>query len=232
MSKENNRRKLGTMLVEAGLITKEQIDTALANQREWGGKIGSTLVNMGFIKEECLGQFLSRQLNMPNIDISSIRIKKETIDLVPKELAEKHMLIPVTHQEQKGITRILIAMSDPLDLSAIDDIQSSKGLKVKAGIAPEGAIWRAIQIYYYGNKSISPKIDAPEKPLKIDLSDIDGKFEIFREREETKRVTDEALEKQSLIDTAAEVRALKNLLVRKGVITVSEFFNEVNRVKK
>ena len=104
--KKNDKLKLGEMLLKANLISKDQLNIALSNQREWGGKVGSTLVNMGFIKEDKLAQFLSHQLKIPSIDIASIRIKKDTISLVPKELAEKYMLVPVAFQEKKGVKKV------------------------------------------------------------------------------------------------------------------------------
>jgi type IV pilus assembly protein PilB len=224
---------LGKMLVDADLITQDQLNIALANQREWGGRIGSTLVNMGFIKEEKLGQFLSHQLNIPSIDIASIRIKKEAIELIPKELAEKYMMVPVAFQKRQDdtITKVLLAMSDPLDLNAVDEVQFSTGLKVKAGIAPEGAIWRAIQIYYYGNKAVCAKLDAPSSKIKIDTSDINESLEIFRGRDDGAEPTESIFDVESLEDIAKEVRALRNILVRNGVITITEFFNELKKFK-
>ena len=234
MSNVDQKAKLGEMLLDAGLINKNQLNIALANQREWGGKLGSILVNMGFIKEEKLAQFLSHQLNIPSIDIGTVRIKPETIKLIPKELAEKYLLVPVAHQQRKNKTTVLLAMSDPLDLNAVDEIQFQLGLSVKAGIAPEGAIWRAIQIYYYDNKSISPKLDTTKDPIKIDLTDIDEHLEIFRGRDE-KPKTKPILPGENgmnMDQIARELRALKNILVKKGVMSVAEFYKELEKFRE
>ncbi len=228
MTARKEKSRLGEMLLQAGLISKNQLNLSLANQREWGGKIGTILVNMGFIKEEKLAQFLSHQLNIPSIDISSIRIKRETVKLIPKEMAEKYMLIPVAHQLRKGVTTILLAMSDPLDLRAIDEIQFSTNIKVKAGIAPEGAIWRAIQIHYYDNKSISPKLNTTKDPIKINISEVDEKLEIFRGREETPVSNHDD---ETFADLLVEIRAFRNLLVRKGVMSSEEFLSEIDKIR-
>lgn len=232
MKGSNEKAKLGELLLEAGLITKDQLDIALSNQREWGGKLGSILVNMGFVKEKKLGEFLSHQFNIPNIDLGSIRIKNDTLKLVRKDIAEKYMLIPVAYQKTDNVKRILVAMSDPLDLRAIDDIQFSTGMKVKAGIAPEGAIWRAIQIYYYDNKAVTADFEPSVAPIKIDMSEIDDKLEIFREGSVWDKPKPEPFMPQSIDDISIELKALKNLLVKKGILTLSEFYLEVKKFRE
>ncbi len=230
--KSKSKVKLGEMLLDAGLINKNQLAIALTNQREWGGRLGSILVNMGFIKEEKLAQFLSHQLSIPSIDLGSIRIKDNVIKIITKEVAEKYMLMPVASKSSAGSYTVLIAMADPLDLGAIDEIQFSTGMKVKAGIAQEGAIWRAIQIYYYGNKSISPKIDTTNEPIKIDLSDIDDNLEIFRGREEATEAKPAVQSDHDIEEVLLELRAIRNILVKKGITTISEFFHEVKKLRE
>src|SRR3990170_838915 len=111
------------MLLKANLITSEQLERTLAHQKTSGGRIGSNLAKLGYISEEEVASFLSRQFGVPPADISNIKIDPAVIKLVPAELADKHLLIPLSRTGNV----LTIAMANPSDIFAIDDVRFMTG---------------------------------------------------------------------------------------------------------
>jgi type IV pilus assembly protein PilB len=137
-------RQLGQMLLKANLITSEQLDRALAHQKTSGGRIGSNLAKLGYISEEEVASFLSRQFGVPPADLSNIKIDPAVIKLIPAELADKHLLIPLS----RAGSVLTIAMANPSDIFAIDDVRFMTGYNVKPMVAPESSIRNALNRYY------------------------------------------------------------------------------------
>ena len=136
--------RIGELLYKEGLITKEQLDKALEEQKNKGGKLGYNLVKLGFIDEKTLTSFLSKQFGVPPIDLSSEEIDPEVLKLVPESIAQKYLLIPV---RRKGAT-LHVAMADPSNIFAIDDVKFLTGYNVEPYVASEMAIKEAIDRYY------------------------------------------------------------------------------------
>lgn len=136
--------RLGELLLKEGLITKEQLNEALKEQKNKGGKIGYNLVKLGFIDEKTLTSFLSKQFGVPPIDLSKEEIEEEALKLVPESIAQKYLLIPV---RRKGST-LYVAMADPSNIFAIDDVKFLTGYNVEPLVASEIAIKEAIDRYY------------------------------------------------------------------------------------
>src|SRR3990172_1878575 len=132
------------MLLKAKLITSEQLDRALAHQKTSGGRIGSNLAKLGYISEEEVASFLSRQFGVPPADLSNIKIDPAVIKLVPAELADKHLLIPLS----RAGSVLTVAMANPSDITAIDDVRFMTGYNVKPMVAPESSIRNALNRYY------------------------------------------------------------------------------------
>ena len=109
--------KLGQMLIDAGLVTEEQLKEALEQQRKQGGKIGYNLVKLGYVKEEDITNFLSEQYDVPAINLRHFEIDESVIKLIPSEVAQKYLIIPVN---RTGAT-LTIAMVDPTNVFAMDD---------------------------------------------------------------------------------------------------------------
>ncbi|MBM2837191.1 MAG: tapB, partial [candidate division NC10 bacterium] len=137
-------RQLGQMLLKANLITPEQLDRALAQQKTSGGRIGSNLARLGYISEEEVASFLSRQFGVPPADLSNVKIDPAVLKLVPAELADKHLLIPLS----RAGSVLTIAMANPSDIFAIDDVRFMTGYNVKPMVAPESSIRNALNRYY------------------------------------------------------------------------------------
>ena len=137
-------RQLGQMLTKANLITPQQLDHALAQQKTSGGRIGSNLARLGYISEEEIASFLSRQYGVPPADLSNVKIDPAVIRLVPAEVADKHLLIPLSRVGSV----LTIAMANPSDIFAIDDIRFMTGYNIKPMVAPESSIRNALNRYY------------------------------------------------------------------------------------
>ena len=143
--------RLGSMLVSSGLITDDQLKKALVTQKNEGGRLGTILVKLGFVQEDKLMTFLSKQYGVPYVDLSRFEINPLVVKHIPAEVAQKYRIMPVN---RSGAT-ITIAMVDPSNIFAIDDIKFMTGYNVEAVVATEGAIVEAIKKYYGAAKSLA-----------------------------------------------------------------------------
>jgi type IV pilus assembly protein PilB len=136
--------KLGKMLVNAKLITDEQLQNALATQQKEGGRLGSVLMKLGYIKEQDLLQFLSKQYSVPAVDLSVLEIDPSVIRLIPGEIVQKYQVIPV----RRTGTVVTLAMVDPSNVFAIDDIKFLTGYEIEPVVSSESSISAAMIKYY------------------------------------------------------------------------------------
>ncbi|MBI4752879.1 Flp pilus assembly complex ATPase component TadA [Candidatus Desantisbacteria bacterium] len=143
------RYRLGEMLVRDKMITEKQLQIALTAQRTSGKRLGRMMRELGFISEEVLMNYLSQQLRIPQVSLADIdEIPSELIKAVPGFLVRRHLLIPISKTAQT----ITVAMTDPLDIFAIDDATLLLGhYQVIPVIAPEAEILAAIEKYYGDN---------------------------------------------------------------------------------
>ncbi len=142
--------RLGAMLVSSGLISDDQLRKALAAQKNEGGRLGSILVKLGFVQEDKLMTFLSKQYGVPYVDLNKFEINPAVIKHIPPDVAQKYRIMPIN---RTGST-ITIAMVDPSNIFAIDDIKFMTGYNVEAVVATEGAIVESIKKYYGGAKTL------------------------------------------------------------------------------
>src|SRR5215813_6068479 len=136
--------KLGDLLLKAKMITQENLDAALKSQREEGGKLGEALVRVGAVTENDITETLSQQFGVPSIDLASFEIDPSVIKIVPGDVARKYAVLPVN---KTGAT-LTIAMGDPTNVFAMDDIKFMTGYNVEPVVASEIAITEAVQKYY------------------------------------------------------------------------------------
>lgn len=133
------------MLQNAGIISRDQFEEALRNRVLYGGKIGTSLIELGYISEEELARFLSDKLSVPYVHQDQLlRISPEIIDLLPRELALKYGAIPLNLEKK----RLSLVMADPADLTAIDEISFITGYSIRPLITPEVRLIQALGIYY------------------------------------------------------------------------------------
>ena len=136
--------RLGELLVKENLITPEQLKKAIEEQKAGGGRLGSSLTKLGFVTDEELLSFLSKQYNVPAINLDEFEIDKEVVRKIPENIARKHLIVPVN---QTGST-LIIATSDPTNLSVIDEIKFLTGYNVEFVAATETAIKKSIEKYF------------------------------------------------------------------------------------
>ena len=189
--------RLGDLLLKEKRITPEQLQEALAQQRQKGGKLGFTLVSMGFVKEAEITALLSKQFGVPSIAISQFEIDPAVIKLIPAETAQKYQIIPLS---RSGAT-LTIAMTDPTNVFAMDDIKFMTGYNVEPVVASETEVDDALQRYYARRRSrwrrrpSGPSaLEAASQALEnMPLLEDTGDVEVLHEFEE---ISVEALAKQ------------------------------------
>jgi len=136
--------RLGELLVRENLISLQQLQKAQEAQKVNGGKLGYQLTKLGYIEESQLTEFLSRQYGVPAINLAEFEIDADVIKLIPKEVAEKHQVVPVN----RAGGSLIVAMSDPSNIFAIDDIKFLTGYNIEVVVSAEASIQAAIQKYY------------------------------------------------------------------------------------
>ncbi|HUF25338.1 MAG TPA: ATPase, T2SS/T4P/T4SS family [Gemmatimonadaceae bacterium] len=136
--------RIGDLLVREGMITREQLDKALQEQRQNGTRVGYNLVKLGFIKETELTKMLARQYRMPAVDLSKFEVDPKIAKLVPGDLATKHLVLPL---KRDGRT-LTVAMADPTNLAIIDDLKFITRYDIFPVIAGEFTLRSVIEKYY------------------------------------------------------------------------------------
>ncbi len=142
--------RIGDLLVAAGAITDEQLNEALQVQKEDGGKLGSTLVKLEFISQELLNATLTQQLGIDFIELKACKLEDDVLRLIPESLVLKHRAIPIEFDEMNP-NLLKVAMSDPMDIIAIDDISIITGMQIEPMLTTDEEITEAIG-KYYGNQ--------------------------------------------------------------------------------
>ncbi|MCR4697144.1 MAG: Flp pilus assembly complex ATPase component TadA [Lachnospiraceae bacterium] len=134
-----NRIRVGDLLVQKGYMTDDQLSQALEVQREKKGKLGEVLIEMGFVTEEQFAGVICDQLDIKAIELNGLKLDEQLIQTVGEDIMRKDTLIPVGYDEE-DFSRIVVAMSDPMNLGAIDDVQIVTGMEVTPVYASSSAI--------------------------------------------------------------------------------------------
>ena len=169
------RKRLGTMLIEAGVLSEAALRTALAEQRRWGGSLGRALVEMKLIGEAELVRVLAVQLKVPTIDLDAIDIPNSVTELVPADLAQQHALIPFA-QPMKFLD---VAMADPTNEGILDELRIRTRLNIRPHLVGPKAIERAIGKYYQrgfspyrrGDASVTMPVETYGGAIELDLAE-------------------------------------------------------------
>jgi type IV pilus assembly protein PilB len=136
--------RIGEILVRESIISAEQLRQAQADQRSSGKRLAYSLARLGILGEKELTEFMARQYGVPSISLSEFEIDREVILLIPKEVASKHTVLPV----QRAGSTLIVAMSDPSNIYAIDDLKFLTGLNIEPVVTTDAAIEEAIHRYY------------------------------------------------------------------------------------
>jgi type IV pilus assembly protein PilB len=140
------KKFLGELLISAGVITPEQRDKAIIEQKRLGKRLGETLISLGFISEELIAKALSEQMALPFKELKFVSVDPLVIDLVPETIARKHKILPLHIVDG----RLTIAMADPLDIFAADEIKRVTRMPVDAVVVAESELQKALDKHYKG----------------------------------------------------------------------------------
>ncbi len=168
--------RLGEILLKESLITQDQLDKALEFQRSNGGKLGSCLTKMGFITDDDITGVLSRQYGVPSINLKYYEIDPNVIKLIPQDTALRYQVVPLSRVGSV----LTIAMTDPTNVFAMDDIKFMTGFNVEPVVASESAIGEAIGRFYGGGNASHEELSN----LMKDLVDEDQELELAAEEQE------------------------------------------------
>jgi type IV pilus assembly protein PilB len=168
--------RLGEILLKESLITQDQLDKALEFQRSNGGKLGSCLTKMGFITDDDITGVLSRQYGVPSINLKYYEIDPIVIKLIPQDTALRYQVVPLSRVGSV----LTIAMTDPTNVFAMDDIKFMTGFNVEPVVASESAIAEAITRFYGGGHSNQEELSN----LMKDLVDDDQELELATDEQE------------------------------------------------
>ncbi len=195
--------RLGEILVKESLITQDQLQKALEFQRSNGGKLGSCLTRLGFITDDDITGVLSRQYGVPSINLKYYEIDPNVIKLIPQDTAARYQVIPLSRVGSV----LTIAMTDPTNVFAMDDIKFMTGFNVEPVVASEAAIGDAITRFYGGAASNTEELSN----LMKDLVEEDQELELAAEESELDTAT---LEKAA---EEAPIIKLVNLILTDSV---------------
>ena len=156
--------RIGELLLKEKRISAEQLQEALNYQRTNGGKLGANLVKLGYVKDEEITALLSKQYGVPSIALNQFEIDQAVIKLVPAETARKYQIVPLS---RAGAT-LTIAMTDPTNVFAMDDVKFMTGYNVEPVVASETGVAEAIEKYYAGSPVTAPRGSAALQPVSTE----------------------------------------------------------------
>src|SRR5574340_87941 len=160
--------KLGQLLISSSVISEEQLKQALNIQKKEGGRLGTNLIKLGFITDEKLVAFLSKQYGVPAINLSEYKIDPSILKLIPADMAKKYLILPVA---RVGAT-LTITMADPSNVFAIDDVKFMTGYNVEVVVSSESSIIKGISSYYLGKgESMVATSEAPKATVSLEAKD-------------------------------------------------------------
>jgi len=175
-SSSGSSGRLGELLVREKLITPLQLQGAVEQQRKSGGRLGHHLTKLGYVQENELTAFLSQQYGVPSINLSDFDIDPEVLKLVPKEVVVRHQVIPVNRAGQN----LIIAMADPSNIYAIDDVKFVTNLNIDVVVASEPAIAEAIEKYFTSNVSFEDvMLDFADEEEEFELEDVEEDLNVL-----------------------------------------------------
>jgi type IV pilus assembly protein PilB len=145
------KKRLGELLVEAGLLSEQELTRVLAEQRSKRGKLGDVIVTLGLASETEIAQILSMQLGITLIDLQNTPVEPQAIELIGEKVARKHLILPVSIEQKE----LHIAMADPLSFEAFEDVRFASGYTIKPFLATRTDILWAIDQHYHLGSSLS-----------------------------------------------------------------------------
>lgn len=229
------KKRLGEMLIETGIIDHMQLNSALGQQKQWGGKLGSVLIEMGFVDEQSIVSVLEKQLGLKCMSLENSEIPQRALNAVKLDIAKKYCIMPLDVDKNT----LSIAISDPTDVRTLDELSFILGVRIKPVLAIESEIKNAIARYYEGAvhtgktykssmETLSPNMQTIRTEAAVPFTEQNAEdMQIergvtFTPEEISEKSTDQ---KRTFSETVVE--ALTAILIEKGIITKEEFAKKI-----
>ncbi len=139
-----SRVRIGELLVQRGRIDGAQLQSALAHQRQWGGRLGRSIVNLGFLPERAVLEHVGEQMGVPFVELGDRLVAPEVLALVPERLMRARQVLPLERRAVHRRGPLVVALADPSDLAVLDEIAFATGLEVAPVLASEVELERAL----------------------------------------------------------------------------------------
>ena len=245
------RRRLGELLIEAGVLDESRLKAALAEQRKWGGRLGRVVVELGFVDETVMCRLLAQQLRLETIALDTATLPERITEHLRLDLAERYGVFPVA--ADSGNNTLSVASSDPTNVEALQELEFATGVKIIPRVATASAIDRAIRRHYFGERVSSTKaatpgelglsettyeLDqlmsapaaSPRPPAPRPAAAIPPPLESEALRKEIAILREQVDGMEGII--SSQVRALRSLLellIEAGLLTREEYLERVHR---
>ncbi len=242
------RRRLGELLVDAGVLDDARLKAALAEQRKWGGRLGRTLVEMGFVEEATMVNTLAQQLRLPVVNLDELTLPNGALERLRLDLAERYGVFPVTVDFTTNVMRL--ATSDPTNVEALQELHFATNMKIEPLVASQSGIERAIRRHYFGETTVPTATTTPQSlgvnETIYELDELLGQTPGGPAPKPTPAVQDvsqlEALRREvgelqgrvQRLEAAAQgqvrsLRAVLELLLEAGLLGREEYLAKLNR---
>lgn len=239
------KRRLGELLIDAGLISESHIRAALAEQKKWGGRLGRTLVEMGYVTEAAMVEVLARQLQLRAVDLDTVELTPRIASTLRLDLAERYGVFPVGWDNDRKV--LTLATSDPTNDESLREIEFATGVKVAAVVTTASSIDRAIRRYYFGEQAVKAAAPqaveqaVPASETSYELDQLMGAKEVQHTPpppvDTEERLKGEVLALHARVESleqvvASQVKALRGmveLLIEYGLVARDEYAAKVNK---
>ncbi|MBI5075378.1 MAG: hypothetical protein HZB62_09495 [Nitrospirae bacterium] len=218
------RKKLGELLMEAGLIDEMQLKAALSHQKEWGGRLGGVLIRKGFVNESAMISVIENQMGMKCMPLERFeKPSEEVMRLVKEDTARKFGILP---QKFDGKT-LIAATSDPTDLKILDDLGFLLGVRVKPVLALESDIHTALD-HFYDPMTASTTLERKTHVVDMTFSPSGSQYELVQDIHTRQEPAQDQKELIAGDIEHAVVASIVDLLVEKGIFTRDELAEKIN----
>lgn len=166
------RPQLGNILVASGCINESQLKSAIVHQHKWGSRIGESLVALGYLTERTMLEALARQLGVPFVEIGDQLFPRALVRLIPTAIIRKRHVFPIGLRRAQGSRpgRVVVAIADPTDLGALDELSFACGFDVEPALASASDVDRAIDRHLDGLRDNRTRaIDVPPDPGPLEI---------------------------------------------------------------
>lgn len=165
------RKRIGQLLVEVGALDSFQLESALAHQRRWGGRLGRAIVYLGFLREEEVLSAVGNQLGVQYMPLWDKVIPRDVLGLIPEKVVRSRKVLPIARLREHRRGPLVVACADPSDLVVVDELAFATGLEIRPVLASEEELEQAIEAHFTRGEregGLPRAIDLPEdtSPLR------------------------------------------------------------------